>query len=76
MLPVSQAAEDEERRVLQKGVVIIQRCFRGYQSCRYYHELKIGAIALQSCSYFQQILKILAVLFFIFYFFFALNCSI
>nr|GMD10227.1 myosin-2-like [Ipomoea batatas] len=42
------AAEDEERGVLQKGVVIIQRCFRGHQACRYYHELKMGAIALQS----------------------------
>nr|GMD09014.1 myosin-2-like isoform X2 [Ipomoea batatas] len=44
----NKAAEDEERGVLQKGVVIIQRCFRGHQACRYYHELKMGAIALQS----------------------------
>lgn len=54
MLSVSQAAEDEERGVLQKGVVIIQRCFRGHQACRYYHELKMGAIALQSCNYFTK----------------------
>ncbi|XP_019170095.1 PREDICTED: myosin-3-like [Ipomoea nil] len=45
----NKAAEDEERGVLQKkGVVIIQRCFRGHQACRYYHELKMGAISLQS----------------------------
>ncbi|CAN4078215.1 unnamed protein product [Withania somnifera] len=30
------------------GVVRIQRCFRGYQARRYYHELKTGAVALQS----------------------------
>ncbi|CAN4083952.1 unnamed protein product [Withania somnifera] len=30
------------------GVLQIQRCFRSYQARRYYHELKTGAVALQS----------------------------
>ncbi|KAF3671661.1 hypothetical protein FXO38_06475 [Capsicum annuum] len=42
-LMVDLRESDGLNRVLQ-----IQRCFRGYQARRYYHELKTGAVALQS----------------------------
>lgn len=32
------------------AVVAIQRCFRGYQARRYYHQIKIGVVALQQCN--------------------------
>ncbi|KAG5622685.1 hypothetical protein H5410_007903 [Solanum commersonii] len=57
----------ELSRVLQ-----IQRCFRGYQARQYYHELKTGAVALQSFvrgeierKYFQGLTRRLAAIIFI-----------
>ncbi|CAH9082482.1 unnamed protein product [Cuscuta europaea] len=41
--------KDEEEGGLQEGVMIIQRCYRGYQAYSYYRKFKSGAIALQSC---------------------------
>ncbi|XP_015065196.1 myosin-1-like isoform X1 [Solanum pennellii] len=39
---------DQREGAELSGVLQIQRCFRGYQARQYYHELKTGAVALQS----------------------------
>lgn len=42
------ALEDMRKQVLQ-GVLEVQKCFRGHQARRSFHELRSGVIALQSC---------------------------
>ncbi|XP_049384341.1 myosin-1-like [Solanum stenotomum] len=66
-LMVDQRDGAELSRVLQ-----IQRCFRGYQARQYYHELKTGAVALQSFvrgeierKYYQGLTRRLAAIIFI-----------
>ncbi|XP_010316685.1 myosin-3-like isoform X2 [Solanum lycopersicum] len=44
----SVAMTDKREGAELSGVLQIQRCFRGYQARQYYHELKTGAVALQS----------------------------
>ncbi|CAK9183066.1 unnamed protein product [Ilex paraguariensis] len=41
------ALEDTRKQVLQ-GTLEVQKCFRGHQARRYFHELKRGVITLQS----------------------------
>ncbi|VFQ81669.1 unnamed protein product [Cuscuta campestris] len=49
LIDFNEDVEEKERKNLLKGVMVIQRSYRGHQAYNYYHELKRGAITLQSC---------------------------
>lgn len=42
---------DEEEKE-EKGIIGIQKCFRGYKARFHYHNLKEASITLQSCNSF------------------------
>lgn len=44
--------EYREKRDELQGIVEIQKYFRGHQARCYYHDLKTGILALQSCNSF------------------------
>lgn len=43
-------ASEEARNQVLRGTLRVQKCFRSYKARRYFHELKRGAISLQSCK--------------------------
>ncbi|XP_074357443.1 uncharacterized protein LOC141697113 isoform X2 [Apium graveolens] len=47
--------EETREEVFLAGTIEVQKCFRSYQVRRYFHELKRGAISLQ--SYTREVLS-------------------
>ena len=52
---------DDQRERLLKGILEIQKYFRGHQARCYYTELKRGTVALQSCNAYILMVNILGI---------------